>query len=41
VWKGNMACDRDGYGRAEYMSEENIEEVIWTSSRTREMANNN
>jgi hypothetical protein len=40
-WKGNMAYDRDGYGKAEYMSEENIKEDIWTSSRTRETAYNN
>jgi hypothetical protein len=35
--KGNMVCDRDGYGKAEYMSEENIKEGIWTSSRTRKL----
>jgi hypothetical protein len=24
-----MTCDRDGYGKAEYMSEKNIKEDIW------------
>jgi hypothetical protein len=33
--------DRDGYEKAEYMSEENINEDIWTSNRTRNTANNN
>ena len=35
------AYDRDGYEKAEYMSEENIKEDVWTSSRTRNRANNN
>jgi len=31
--------DRDGYDKAEYVSEENINEDIWTSSRTTNTAN--
>ena len=35
-----MAYDRDGCDKVEYISEENVDEDIWTSSRTRNTANN-
>jgi len=35
-----LAYDRDGYEKAEYMSEENINVDIWTNSRTRNTTNN-
>jgi hypothetical protein len=34
-----VTFDRDGYDKAEYVSEENINEDMWTSSRTRSTAN--
>jgi hypothetical protein len=41
VWKRNVAYGRDGCEKAEHISEENIKEDIWTSSRTRNRTNDN
>jgi hypothetical protein len=37
----NMAFDRDGYDKTEYMGEENIKKDIWTSARARNVEKKN
>ena len=36
-----MGFDWYGYEETEYIGEENIEKVIWTSGRVRNLENNN